>query len=111
MSELLDVLCVSDMCVDLVLHGNVRPQFQQLEQLIDDYRLELGGSANIFASQFVKLGGRAGVIGWLGADPFGDLALAKLRGVGVDVSRVRRHATEKTGLGGALAEPADRALL
>jgi ribokinase len=111
MSELLDVLCVADMCVDLVLRGNVRPRFQQIEQLIDDYWLELGGSANIFASQFVKLGGRAGVIGWLGADPFGDLALARHRELGVDVSRVRRHAAEKTGLGVALAEPDDRAIL
>jgi ribokinase len=111
MSELMDVLCVSDMCVDLVLRGNVRPRFQQIEQLIVDYRLELGGSANIFASQFVKLGGRAGVIGWVGIDAFGDLVLAKLRDLGVDVSRVWRHATEKTGLGVALAEPGDRAIL
>src|SRR5438128_1133504 len=111
MSELLDVLCVADMCVDLVLRGNIRPRFQQIEQLIDDYRLELGGSANILASQFVKLGGRAGVIGWLGTDPFGDLVLARLRELGVEVTRVRRHATEKTGLGVALAEPDDRAIL
>lgn len=58
-NQLLDVFCVADMCVDLVLAGNVRPQFHQVEQLIDTYTLELGGSANIFASQFAKLGGRA----------------------------------------------------
>ena len=56
-----DCLCVADMCVDLVLRGNVRPHFHQVEQLIDAYYLELGGSANIFAAQYAHLGGRAGV--------------------------------------------------
>jgi len=60
---MLDVMCVSDLCVDLLLRGNVRPQFGQTEQLIGGYELELGGSANIFAVQFANLGGRAGVLG------------------------------------------------
>ena len=106
-----DVLTVSDMCVDLVLSGNVRPQFHQVEQLIEKYELELGGSANIFASQFARLGGRAGVIGWVGEDLFGDFALEKLRTLGVNTSRVKRHANLKTGIGVALAEPNDRAIL
>jgi len=108
---MLDVLCVSDMCVDLVLAGNVRPRFHQVEQIIGGYTLELGGSANIFATQFAKLGGRAGVIGWIGGDVFGRFALERLRGCGVDASRVRVHPSEKTGLGVALAEPDDRAIL
>jgi len=108
---MLDVLCVSDMCVDLVLAGNVRPRFGQVEQIIGGYTLELGGSANIFAAQFTKLGGRAGVTGWIGGDAFGAFALEKLRKTGVDVSRVGTHPVEKTGLGVALAEPEDRAIL
>jgi ribokinase len=107
----LDILCVADLCVDLVLTGDVRPRFGQFEQLIDDYALELGGSADLFATQFVKLGGRAGVIGRAGGDAFGDFALARLRSLGVDVSRVRRDAGLKTGIGVALSEPADRAIL
>ncbi len=107
----LDILCVADLCVDLVLTGNVRPRFGQFEQLIDDYALELGGSANLFASQFVKLGGRAGVIGRSGCDPFGDLALARLQSLSVDVARVRRDTDLKTGIGVALSEPSDRAIL
>ncbi len=106
-----DVLTVSDMCVDLVLSGNVRPQFHQVEQLIKEYELELGGSANIFATQFAKLGGSAGVIGWIGEDLFGDYALQRLRTVGVDISRVNRRGNLKTGLGVALCEPNDRAIL
>ncbi len=99
------------MCVDLVLTGNVRPRFRQIEQLIDDYHLELGGSANIFASQFVKLGGTAGVAGVTGADAFGDLVVSRLASLGVDRRYVCRRAGLKTGLGVALAEAGDRAIL
>lgn len=107
----LDVLTVTDMCIDLVLAGNVRPQFHQVEQIIDDYSMELGGSANIFASQMVKLGARAGVIGCVGSDAFGQFAIEKLRSIGVDTSYVRTHPQLKTGLGVALTEPGDRAIL
>ncbi len=106
-----DVLLVADMCVDLILRGNVRPQFRQVEQVVDDYTLELGGSANIFASQMVKLGGRVGVIGKLGEDYFGELALRRLTELGVDTSRVQRCRGLRTGLGVALVESEDRAIL
>jgi sugar/nucleoside kinase (ribokinase family) len=99
------------MCVDLVLAGNVRPRFGQVEQLIGGYTLELGGSANIFAAQFARLGGRAGVIGWVGRDAFGEFALERLRETGVDATRVGVHPAARTGLGVALAEPDDRAIL
>lgn len=108
---MLDVLCVADMCIDLVLSGNVRPRFSQQEQLIGDYQIELGGSANIFATQFARLGGRAGVIGWVGRDPFGSFARTRLEKLGVDTSLVGWHDTLKTGLGVALVEPGDRAIL
>jgi sugar/nucleoside kinase (ribokinase family) len=106
-----DILCVADISVDLILRGNVRPRFGQFEQRIDDYTLELGGSACIFASQFVRLGGAAGVIGVVGDDPFGDIVLARLQAIGVDVARLRRDPSVRTGLGVALAEPDDRAIL
>ncbi len=107
----IDVLCVSDMCVDVVLTGNVRPQFKQVEQIIGDCSIELGGSANIFASQMAKLGSRAGVVGWIGRDAFGELALRMLQECGVDTRQVRRHEALKTGIGFALSEPDDRAIL
>ena len=91
--------------------GDVRPRFHQFEQIIDGYVVELGGSANIFASQFVKLGGTAGVVGWVGQDAFGAFVREKLRSLGVDDSRVPTHPRLKTGLGVALTEPDDRAIL
>jgi sugar/nucleoside kinase (ribokinase family) len=74
-----DVLAVSDMCVDLVMRGNVRPRFQQLEQISEDYFLEMGGSVNIFISQMVKLCARGGLIGWVGKDSFGEFVVGRLR--------------------------------
>jgi len=106
-----DVLGVADMCADIILTGNVRPEFHQVEQIIGDCSIELGGSANIFASQMAKLGSRSGVVGWVGQDIFGDFVLRELISCGVDTSNVRRHPTLKTGLGFALSEPDDRAIL
>lgn len=106
-----DVLLAADMCVDLLLSGNVRPLFHQAEQLIGGYQLELGGSANIFASQLAKLGARVGVIGTLGADCLGEFALMRLHELGVGTGRVRVDPAVRTGLGVALIEADDRAIL
>src|SRR5882757_5241984 len=110
-SKPLDVLAVSDMCADLVLTGNVRPEFHQAEQIVGDYSLEIGGSANIFASQLTKLGARVGLLGYVGADIVGNFVLQELDQIGVDTTRVKRHASLKTGIGVHLAEKNDRAIL
>jgi sugar/nucleoside kinase (ribokinase family) len=107
----LDVCAASDFCVDLMLTGNVRPRFAQVEQIIGGYALELGGSANIFASQMAKLGANAGVAGKAGDDVFGRFALARLAESGVDTTGVRTVAGLRTGLGVALVENDDRAIL
>jgi ribokinase len=109
---MLDVCSVADLCADLLLAGDVVPRFHQVEQLIDDYALEVGGSATIFASQFARLGGRAGLIGAVGDDALGRFLDEKLATLGVDVSRIRRRADLKTGLGVSLVKPdGDRAML
>jgi ribokinase len=107
----LDVLSVSDMCVDLILTGPVRPRFGQAEQLISSYTLDLGGSANIFATQVARLGGRSGLLGCVGRDSFGSLALERLQSLGVDVTYVRQRDRVTTGLGVNLVVGDDRAML
>jgi ribokinase len=108
---LCEVATVADMCVDLIVRGNVRPLFNQREQIVDSYCLELGGSANIFASQMAKLGAATAVIGYVGSDLFGNFILQRLMESGVDVSLVKRDNSVATGLGVTLAEADDRAIL
>jgi sugar/nucleoside kinase (ribokinase family) len=107
----LDILCVSDMTADLVLLGRELPRFGQVETLLDDYLLEIGGSANIFASQFCKLGGRAGLVGCVGADVLGSFLKAKLTTIGVDLRHVRDNPRVKTGISTHLVHQGDRAIL
>jgi sugar/nucleoside kinase (ribokinase family) len=99
------------MTADLVLRGRELPRFGQVETLLDDYLLEIGGSANIFASQFCKLGGRAGLVGCVGADVLGSFLKAKLTTIGVDLRHVRDNPRIKTGVSTHLVHQGDRAIL
>jgi sugar/nucleoside kinase (ribokinase family) len=112
MTAKFDVGCAADLCVDFLLSGNVVPRFGQVEQYIDDYAVELGGSATIFAGQLAKLGGRAAIVGVVGEDAFGALILGWLKEIGLDVEGVRRDPAIKTGLGVSLVKPdGDRGML
>jgi ribokinase len=108
-----DIITIGDMCVDLIVElGQTEPRFGQVEQWIPGYFLELGGSANIFACQAAKLGLRVAVLGRVGDDAFGQLALQRLRESGVDTCYVTVDRGVKTGLGIALCrENGDRAIL
>lgn len=107
-----DVLTFGDLCVDLIMGGgDIRPRFGQVEQLVGHYTLELGGSCAIFACQAAKLGLRVAILGRVGDDIFGSFVLQRLAACGVDTSHVIVDATLQTGLGVALCEADDRAIL
>jgi sugar/nucleoside kinase (ribokinase family) len=107
-----DIITFGDMCVDLIVSGDdVVPQFGQVEKLVGDYELEMGGSCNIFACQAAKLGMRVGILGRVGEDDFGRLILRRLKECGVDTQNVIVDPTIKTGLGIALCKENDRAIL
>ena len=75
-----DVVTFGDLCVDVVLSGrDVTPQFGQVEKLVDDYTVEMGGSCSIFACQAARLGLRVGILGRVGPDDFGRLILRLTR--------------------------------
>lgn len=110
MPELLDLLVMGDANPDLMLRGDVVPRFGQVEQLLSDTTLTLGGSAAITAHVAAGLGLRVGLISVVGRDLFGDFTLSTLAAGGVDVSRVRRGDTP-TGLSVILSRPETRAIL
>lgn len=108
-----DILVPLDLCVDFIVDcGEVTPRFGQVEQLVGDYHLELGGSAVIFAAQAAKLGLSVAGLGSVGDDIFGRFVLQKLEETGMDISHIRVCPEIKTGMGLALTKDGgDRAIL
>jgi ribokinase len=106
-----DVLAVADLCFDMLITGPQQPQFNQVELLVDDYKIDLGGSVGIFASQFSKLGGSIALIGNIGNDIPGDIILKRLREAGVNTDLISKSDTEHTAMGLNLFCKGDRAML
>ena len=73
-----DVALVADLCADMLFKGDARPTYGQVEHFVDDYQIELGGSAAIFASQFTRLGGRVALYGMVGEDLLGLLRAGRV---------------------------------
>jgi sugar/nucleoside kinase (ribokinase family) len=111
MTKIYDIITFGDMCVDLIMTGDVVPRFGQVEKLVDDYVLEMGGSCCIFACQASRLGMQVGILGRVGNDDFGRLILRRLQECGVDTSHVIVDPSLKTGMGIALCLDNDRAIL
>lgn len=111
MDKAYDIITALDVCVDFLVIGSPIPQFGQAEQLIEDYKIEMGGSAVIFASQCAKLGLRTTGAGRVGPDAFGRLFLEKLAATGVDLSAIVCDEQAKTGVGILLCRQNDRSIL
>jgi len=111
MSRTLDVVAVGDLNADLILAGDVAPLFGQVEKLIDDATLTMGGSTSIFACGAARLGLRVAFVGMVGRDPIGDYLLDTLQARGIDIAGVRRDERVKTGLTTVLSRGVDRAML
>ncbi|GAA2072825.1 sugar kinase [Pseudolysinimonas kribbensis] len=105
------VLVAGDANVDLVLRGDVRPRFGQVEQLLDDGALVLGSSAGIAACGLARLGIPTDLVAVMGDDAFGRFAREELTTRGVGTEAVRVHAELATGLSVILSAPEDRAIL
>src|SRR5437879_1061574 len=105
------IVTVADLCVDLLFVGDVKPIYGQVEQFVNGYTMELGGSTAIFSSQFAKLGGNVDLIGKVGEDVFGNYLIERLRELNVPPAYIIKSATEKTAVGLGLAYQSDRAML
>ncbi len=111
MSKPFDLLVVGDLNADLILSGDVTPAFGQVEKLLDDASLVIGGSATIFACGAARLGLRVAFVGKVGDDVFGRFMLDALHSRGIDTTGVVRDREIKTGLTVILSRGQDRAML
>jgi ribokinase len=106
-----DVAVVADLCADMLFRGDVRPVYGQVEQFVDDYQIELGGSAVIFASQFTRLGGRVALHGVVGEDLLGRFLSERIAAVGISTQYLSTTSRSKTPVGLGLLAKDDRAML
>ena len=106
-----EIVIVADLCVDLLFAGDVKPLYGQVEQYVNNYTVELGGSAAIFSSQFIKLGGHVNLIGKIGEDVFGNYLLKRLDELKISTAHVKKSNDKKTAVGLGLSYQDDRAML
>jgi len=106
-----DILVAGEINPDLILAGNVIPEFGQVEKLVDSATLAIGSSSAIFACGAARLGLKVAFIGLCGADAFGRFMLDEMQKRDVDVSNVIVRPDGQTGLSVILNRTADRAIL
>lgn len=106
-----DVLVAGEINPDLILTGDVKPEFGQVEKLVEAASLTVGSSSAIFACGAARLGLQVAFIGVCGDDLFGRFMLAELQKRRVDTSHVLIRPAESTGLSVILNRPPDRAIL
>lgn len=106
-----DILVAGEINPDLILSGNVIPEFGQAEKLVDSATLAIGSSSAIFACGAARLGLHVAFIGVCGDDVFGRFMLDEMSKRNVDVSNVIVRSDQQTGLSVILNQDADRAIL
>lgn len=106
-----DVLVAGEINPDLILSGNVIPEFGQVEKLVDSATLAIGSSSVIFACGAARLRLKVAFIGVCGDDVFGRFMLDEMSKHGVDISNVIIRADGQTGLSVILNNQSDRAIL
>jgi len=108
----LDLLVLGDCNPDLLLSGGaVEPAFGQIERVVDQAELVIGGSGAITACGAARLGLRAGLVAVVGDDSFGRFMRESLAERGVDVSGIAVDGERPTGVSVVLIRGSDRAIL
>ncbi len=106
-----DILVAGEINPDLILTGDVAPEFGQVEKLVDSATLTIGSSSAIFACGAARLGLNVGFIGVCGDDIFGHFMLDEMSKRDVDVNNVIVRKDGQTGLSVILNNQSDRAIL
>jgi sugar/nucleoside kinase (ribokinase family) len=89
------VLCCGNVVQDILVRG-VEGLCFDTTTWVDEIELSLGGNGANTSYAMAMLGGEVRLLGYVGADEFGDSVIAKLTGVGVDVSRMKRLESFRT---------------
>lgn len=105
-----DILVAGEINPDLILAGDVKPEFNQVEKLIDSAALTIGSSSAIFSCGAARLDLKIAFIGVCGKDVFGRFMLDEMQKRNVDVSNVIVR-DGQTGLSVILSTGTDRAIL
>lgn len=106
-----DILVAGEINPDLILSGDVEPEFGQVEKLVDHLTLAIGSSSAIFACGAARLGLRVAFIGMCGDDIFGRFMLEEMQKHGVDTGSTICVPGGTTGLSVILNRGLDRAIL
>jgi sugar/nucleoside kinase (ribokinase family) len=106
-----DLLVIGEINPDLILTGDVVPEFSQVEKIVDSASLNIGSSSVIFAVAAAKLGLKVRFFGLCGKDDFGDFMLKSMADQGIDISQIKPSAACTTGLSVHLDTGKDRAIL
>ncbi|HEX4773240.1 MAG TPA: sugar kinase [Bryobacteraceae bacterium] len=94
---MLDCIVAGDVNLDLLMDGVLTLEAGK-EKRATRMNLLLGGSSSITAFNLASLGARVGFAGIVGRDAFCEIVEHRLASVGVDLTHLRRHPTEQTGL-------------
>jgi len=106
-----DILVAGEINPDLILSGDVVPEFNQVEKIVDSAVLAIGSSSVIFACGAARLGLKVVFIGMCGEDVFGRFMLAEMSKRRVDIENVIISQSGSTGLSVILNQESDRAIL
>jgi sugar/nucleoside kinase (ribokinase family) len=106
-----DLLVAGEINPDLILTGDVLPEFGQVEKLVESASLTIGSSSAIFACGAARLGLRVAFIGVCGDDIFGRFMLEEMRKRKVDIGHIMIRPGGETGLSVIFNKGADRAIL
>src|SRR4029453_6176272 len=108
---MIDILVLGELNADLILRGDVVPEWNQTEKLVDDAALTLGSSSAIFACGAAGVGLRVAFVGVVGDDLLGRFCREALEARGVDTAGVVVDPALRTGMTVILQLPDDRAML
>jgi sugar/nucleoside kinase (ribokinase family) len=105
------VLFAGEINVDLVLQGYTEFPVPGKEVLVRDFAMVLGSATAIMAMGLARLGRPVAFVGRVGEDVWGRYCLEDMAGRGIDLSRVVRDGSLKTGVTVSITHPGDRALV